>query len=119
MTKAEAFAKLAELSQLPAGWGDKDSLPTSDVVRQRAIKIIQDFPDAIDFIGPLKCGGVQISLSFVAREIELFIEGDSPISYLKVDSSSNAIESGMLEEPSGIENVLAWLRQGSVEATAS
>jgi hypothetical protein len=113
----QAIKRIVALGSLPSGWDGYGGMPPSEPVRKWAIGLVADIQ--LGNLGepefaPIARGGLEIDWwSGHKREIELHIEPNLEISYLKVEAGVPLSEGAV--QPVGdssIEQLMTWLRRG-------
>lgn len=107
------ISKLRELLSLPQGWDSYGSPPPTAVAVERAIRVVLETTQQIFFlprIVPVPGGGVQLEWSSGQRELEIEIDDNGFVEYLKAERGI-PVEEGPIEPTDMISarHLVAWL----------
>src|SRR2546427_5293119 len=86
--QARTIRRIYELLLLPRNWDSYGSPPPTRVAANRAIQVIRGInPDSFlsPRVIPVPGGGVQLEWSFGEREVEIEIDDDGSVEYLKAE----------------------------------
>lgn len=111
--QVQGIKNLVEVVSLPDNWDSYGSRPPAQTAVTSAIQLIMGIN--LDYflsprVVPVSGGGVQLEWSFGAREVEIEIDDDGSVEYLKTERG-RPIEEGQiaLTDLAGIRSLLMWL----------
>ncbi len=108
-----AMNAVGDLAQLPQDWDSYGSRQIQTSAIRQALEILQmanlqHIP--MPFVVPVPGGGVQLEWRLEGRELELEVQPDRTIAYLRVDEN-DIDEEGVVpkDQPSAILEHLQWM----------
>lgn len=105
--------RICELLLLPQDWDSYGSPPPTKVAAHRAIQLVTGInPDSFlsPRVIPVPGGGVQLEWSLGEREVEIEIDDDGSVEYLKAERGRPITEGQIaLADLAGTHSLLSWL----------
>ncbi len=115
----QAITKILGLLSLPNDWDSYGSPPPTEIAATSAIQLVTDIN--LDYflsprVVPVPGGGVQLEWSFGPREVEIEIDDDGSVEYLKTEKGNPIEEKQIsLADFPVIRSLLLWVTAHKTE----